>query len=58
MDRCFLVRKREINLSSLFWGDQYLRIRFRSIENRTKIHRVFFLTRFVEALIDRDSNNL
>lgn len=49
MDRCFLKRKREINLSSLFWGDQYLRIRFRSIENRTKIHRVFFLTRFVEA---------
>lgn len=58
MDRCFLVRKREINLSSLLWGDRYLRIRFRSIENRTKIHRVFFLTRFVEALIDRDSNNL
>lgn len=46
MDRCFLKRKREINLSSLLWGDRYLRIRFRSIENRTKIHRVFFFNAF------------
>lgn len=61
MDRCFLVRKREINLSSLFWGDRYLRIRFRSIENRTKIHRVFFFNAFrwsLLTLIDRNSNNL